>query len=180
MIAAHLGGGFSVVAIKKGRMVDANNALLGMGPFSPQRSGSLPIGDLIEMAYSGKYTKKELQTYLSKNAGLTAYLGTDDGKVICDRIENGDQEAKKYFDAMIYQIAKDMASCTAVVYGKVDAIFITGGLAYGKYLVDELTKRIEFIAPVHIFPGEFEMEALTQGAVNVLKGIEKAFEYNVN
>ena len=177
MIAAHLGGGFTVVAIKNGRMVDANNALLGMGPFSPQRAGALPIGDLLDMAYSGKYTKKELTTYLAKGAGLTAYLGTDDGKVICDRIEAGDQEAKKYFDAMIYQIGKDMAGCASVVCGKVDAIFITGGLAYGKYLVDELTKRINFIAPVHIYPGEFEMEALTQGAVNVLKGIEEAFEY---
>ena len=177
MIAAHMGGGISVVAIKKGRLVDANNALLGMGPFSPQRAGALPIGDIIEMSFSGKYTKKELMTYLSKNAGLMAYLGTDDGKIISERIIAGDQHAKKYFDAMIYQVAKEMAGCSAVVCGRVDAIFITGGLAYGKYMVEELTKRIEFIAPVHVYPGEFEMEALTQGALNVLKGVEKPFEY---
>ena len=177
MIATHLGGGITVAAIKNGRLVDSNNALLGMGPFSPQRAGALPIGDLIDLAYSGQYTKKELMGYLSKKAGLLAYLGTDDGKEICDRIEKGDKEAQKYFDAMIYQIAKDMAGCSAVLSGKIDAIFITGGLAYGKYLVDELKNRIGFLAPVFVFPGEFEMEALTQGAVNVLKGIEEAFEY---
>ena len=177
MIASHLGGGISVCAIKQGRIVDANNALLGMGPFSPQRAGALPIGDLIEMAYSGKYTKKELQTYLSKNAGLLAYLGTDDGKVICDKIEAGDAEAKNIFDAMIYQVAKDIGASAAVLSGKVDAIFITGGLTYGKYLCEEMKKRIEFIAPVYVYPGEFEMEALTQGAVRVLKGIETALEY---
>jgi butyrate kinase len=177
MIAAHMGGGISVCAIKQGRIVDANNALLGMGPFSPQRAGALPIGDLLDLAYSGKYTKKELQTYLSKNAGLMAYLGTDDGKEISERIEAGDIKAKQVFDAMIYQVAKEIAANGAVLCGKIDAIFITGGLVYGKYLCDELTKRIEYLGPIYKFPGEYEMEALTQGAVRVLKGLEKALEY---
>ena len=177
IIGAHMGGGISVVAFKKGRAVDVNNALLGMGPFSPQRAGALPIGDLLTLAYSGKYTQKQLEGYLAKSAGLMAYLGTDDGKEITERIAAGDAEAKKYFDAMIYQIAKDIAGCGAVLSGKIDAIFLTGGLAYGKYLVDELTSRIDFVAPVHIYPGEFEMQALTEGAVKVLKGIEKAHDY---
>jgi len=177
LIGAHMGGGISVVAFKQGRAVDVNNALLGMGPFSPQRAGALPIGDLLTLAYSGKYTQKQLEGYLAKSAGLMAYLGTDDGKAITERIDAGDMEAKKYFDAMIYQIAKDIASCGAVLSGKVDAIFLTGGLAYGKYLVEELTKRVDFVAPVHIYPGEFEMQALTEGAVKVLKGTEQAFEY---
>ena len=177
MIATHLGGGISVVAIKQGKMIDANNALMGMGPYSPQRAGALPIGDVIQMAYSGKYSEKELTTYFSKRAGLTAYLGTDDGRVVEERVEKGDKEAIKYYDAMIYQICKDIGACATVLYGKVDAIFITGGLAYSKYLVDALRKRVDFIAEVHIFPGEFEMQALTQGAVNVLKGTEVAFDY---
>ena len=177
MIASHMGGGISVAAIKKGRIVDVNNALLGMGPFTPQRSGALPIGDLIEMAYSGKYSKKELLTYLSKTAGLTAYLGTDNGKIIGEKIAHGDLVVKEVFDAMIYQIAKEMSAMGAVLNGQIDAIFITGGLTYGKYLVDELCQRIKYLGPIHVFPGEFEMEALTQGAVRVLKGIEQAFEY---
>ena len=177
MIAAHLGGGISVGAIKKGRVVDVNNALLGMGPFSPQRAGALPIGDVIEMCFSGKYTKKELEGYFAKTAGLLAYLGTDDGRIVTEKIERGDTKYQAIYDAMIYQIAKDIGAYATVLYGEVDAIFITGGLAYGEYLTGELSKRIKFIAPVHIYPGEFEMEALTEGAVRVLKGIESPFDY---
>jgi butyrate kinase len=177
MIGAHLGGGISVAAIKKGRVVDVNNALLGMGPFSPQRAGALPIGDIIELSFSGKYTKKELLSYLSQTAGLLAYLGSDDGTAITNKIKEGDQKSKFIFDAMIYQIAKEIGACAAVLCGQVDGIFITGGLAYGDYLCAELSKRIEFIAPIHIFPGEGEMEALTAGVVRVLKGLDEAKEY---
>ena len=177
IIGAHMGGGISVVAFKEGRAVDVNNALLGMGPFSPQRAGALPIGDLLGLAYSGRYTRKELESYLAKNAGLMAYLGTDDGRHISDSIKKGCTESKKYFDAMIYQIAKEIAACGAVLSGNIDAIFITGGLAYGEYLVDELCKRVEWIAKVHVYPGEFEMQALSEGAVKVLKGEEVAYKY---
>lgn len=177
MIGAHMGGGISVAAIKNGNVVDVNNALLGMGPFSPQRAGALPIGDVMDMAYSGKYSKKDLANYFTKTGGLMAYLGTDDGRIVVERIEKGDAEAKRIFDAMIYQIAKEIGACAAVLSGKVDGIFLTGGLAYGKYFVEELSKRIKFIAPVYVFPGEFEMEALTQGGVRVLKGEEEAKEY---
>jgi len=178
MIGAHLGGGISVASIKKGCVIDVNNALLGMGAFSPQRAGSLPIGDLIELAFSGKYTQKELLSYLSKEAGLMAYLGTDDGNAITKAIESGDQRSKLIFDAMIYQVAKEIGGCATVLNGKVDAIFITGGLAYGDYLCRELTHRVDFIAKVFIFPGEGEMEALTDGGLRVLKGMEEAMEYN--
>ncbi len=177
MIAVHMGGGISVAAIKNGRAVDVNNALLGMGPFSPQRAGALPIGDLIDMCYSGKYTKKELSGYLAKKAGWVAYLGTDDGQEVARRIAAGDEKAKFYHDAMCYQVAKEIGCAATVLSGKVDAIFLTGGLVYGPNLVNEIKKRCEWIAPFYLYPGEKEMEALSQGAVRVLKGVEVAREY---
>jgi butyrate kinase len=177
IIGAHLGGGISVSALKKGRAIDVNNALLGMGPFSPQRAGALPIGDVIELAFSGKYTKRQLLSYLSKDAGLIAYLGTDNADEIERNIEAGDQKCKLIFDAMIYQIAKEIGAAATVLCGEVDAIFITGGMAYGDYMNEELSKRIKFIAPIHIFPGEGEMEALTAGTVRVLKGLDTAQDY---
>ena len=183
MVAVHMGGGISICAIKQGKVVDTNNALLGMGPFSPQRAGALPIGDLLDMAYSGDWTKKQLTGYLAKKAGLMAYLGTDDGMYIEKEIEklkngeDGNKDAKFYHDAMCYQIAKEIGGYATVVDGKVDAIFLTGGLCYNPFLVEELKKRTGFIAPVHVFPGEKEMEALTQGAVRVLNGSEDARVY---
>jgi len=177
MVAVHMGGGISVGAIKEGRVVDVNNALLGMGPFSPQRAGALPIGDLLDMAYSGNFTKKDLTSYLSKKAGLLAYLGTDNGQEIQESIANGDEKAKAIFDAMLYQVTKEIGACAAALQGKVDAIFLTGGLAYGKYVVDFIRKSAGFLAPLYVFPGENEMEALSQGGILVLKGIEEAKEY---
>lgn len=177
MIAVHMGGGISVAAIKEGRVVDVNNALLGMGPFSPQRAGALPIGDLIDLAYSGKFTKKELQAKLSKKAGLTDYLGTDSGIEIEKRIDKGDEKARFILNAMCYQIAKEIGGYATVLEGRVDAIFLTGGLVYNPYLVDELKRRTGFLAPIHLYPGEKEMEALSQGGVLVLKGEEEAKEY---
>ncbi len=177
MIAAHMGGGISIAAIRQGRVVDVNNALLGMGPFSPQRAGALPIGDLIDLAYSGKYTKRELTSYLAKNAGWMAYLQTDNGVEIDKKIEQGDKKFKFYRDAMCYQIAKEIGACAAILEGKVDAIFLTGGLAFGDDLNNEIKKRVGFIAPLFVMPGENEMEALSQGAVHVLQGTEKAKDY---
>lgn len=177
-IGVHMGGGISVAAIKKGKIVDVNNAVLGMGPFSPQRAGALPIGDLLEMAFSGKYTLKEMKTMFTKKGGLLAYLGTDDGREVVQRIENGDQKAKLIFDAMLYQIAKEVGACATVLKGKVDTIFLTGGLAYNEYVVNSLTDRIAFIAAIKVIPGEKEMEALSQGAIRVLKGWENSKEYS--
>lgn len=177
MIGIHMGGGISVAAIKGGRVVDVNNALLGMGPFSPQRAGALPIGDLLELAFSGKYTLKQLQSYLTKTAGLMAYLGTDSGIEINERIAAGDDYAAKIQDAMCYSVAKEIGACAAVLEGKVDAIFLSGGLAYNKTIVDAIRKRVEFIAPIFLYPGEKEMEALCQGGLRVLKGLEAAKDY---
>ncbi|MEA1972011.1 MAG: butyrate kinase [Candidatus Cloacimonadota bacterium] len=177
MIAVHMGGGITIAAIKKGRVVDVNNALLGMGSFSPQRAGALPIGDLLDLAYSGNYTKKELTGYLAKKAGYIAYLGTDDGIEIEKMIENGDKKAKLIHDALCYQVAKEIGAYSTVLEGKVDAIFLTGGLVYGKDTVDEISKRVKSIAPIYTFPGENEMIALCQGAVRVLKGLEEPKVY---
>ena len=177
MIGVHMGGGISVAAIKNGRIVDVNNALLGMGPFSPQRAGALPIGDLLDMAYSGKYTQKELTTYLTKTAGLMAYLGTDSGIEVNNRIQAGDKKAKDILDAMCYQVAKEVGACATVLCGKVDGIFLSGGLVYNEYIVNTIRQRTQFIAPLYLYPGEKEMEALSQGGVRVLKGLEEAQEY---
>lgn len=177
LIGVHMGGGISVAAMKNGRVVDVNNALLGMGPFSPQRAGALPIGDLLDMAYSGKYTKKELTTYLTKGAGLMAYLGTDSGIEINKRIIAGDTYAKEIQDAMCYQVAKEVGACATVLCGKVDAIFLSGGLVYNAHVVDAIRERVEFIAPLHLYPGEKEMEALCQGGVRVLSNLEPAMVY---
>ncbi|MCF7792565.1 MAG: butyrate kinase [Candidatus Cloacimonetes bacterium] len=176
-IGVHMGGGISVAAIKKGKMVDVNNAVLGMGPFSPQRAGALPIGDLLEMAFSGKYTHNEMKAMFTKTGGLISYLGTDDGEEVQKRIESGDKKAKLVFDAMIYQIAKEIGACATVLKGDLDVIFLTGGLAYNDYLRENLIKRIEFLSDIKVIPGEKEMEALSQGAVRVLKGLEEAKEY---
>lgn len=173
MIAVHMGGGISVAAIRKGKTVDVNNALLGMGPFSPQRAGALPIGDLLDLAFSGKYSHKELIVKLTKKSGLIAYLGTDNGLEIEDRIKDGDKKAELILKAMCYQVAKEIGASAAVLEGKVDAIFLTGGLAYDKFIVDEIMRMNGFIAPIHVYPGENEMEALSQGALRVLKGLEK-------
>jgi len=177
LIGVHMGGGISVAAIKNGRIVDVNNALLGMGPFSPQRAGALPIGDLLDIAYSGKYTKKELTTYLTKTAGLMAYLGTDSGIEINKRIEAGDEYAKKIQDAMCYQVAKEIGACATVLCGKVDGIYLSGGLVYNAHIVDAIKERVEFIAPLFLYPGEKEMEALCQGGIRVLSGLEPAQDY---
>jgi butyrate kinase len=176
-VAVHLGGGITVAAIRKGLLIDVNNALLGMGPFSPQRAGSLPIGDLIDLAYSGKYTKKELQTKLSKNSGYMGYLGTDSDMEVEKRYNAGDPLAVLIYDSLIYQLAKEIGAYATVLKGKVDAIFLTGGLAYNPNLKREITDYCSFLAPICVFPGEKEMEALSQGAIRVLKGLESALEY---
>lgn len=178
LIGVHMGGGTSVAAIGNGRVVDVNNALLGMGPFSPQRAGALPIGDLLDLAYSGRFTHAELIKYLTKAAGWMAYLGTDSGIEVNQRIQDGDAKAKQITDAMCYQVAKEVGASAAVLKGKVDAIFLSGGLVYNAYIVEQIRARVEFIAPIHLYPGEREMEALAQGGLRVLNGLEEAMDYN--
>ena len=177
LILAHLGGGISVGIHKKGRVVDVNNALDGDGPMSPERTGSLPVGPLYKMAFSGKYTLEEMKRKNYGQGGLVAYLGTNDGAEVEKRIKQGDQQAKFIYDVMIYQIAKEIGSGATVLEGDVDAIVITGGLAYDKYLIDELKRKTSFIAPMRVYPGEDEMKALAEGAQRVLKGEENAKNY---
>ncbi len=177
LIAVHLGGGISVAAIRNGKVVDVNNAMLGMGPFSPQRAGALPLGGLINLCYSGKYTKSELEKKLVKNSGLMGYLGTDSGIEIEKGIDNGNKKFEKIMRAFAYQISKEIGSCATVLKGDVDAIFLTGGLAYDKYLTKWIKERTKFIASFHIFPGEGEMDALAQAGIRALSGEELPKEY---
>jgi hypothetical protein len=177
LIVCHLGGGVSIAAHDHGRAVDANNALDGEGPFSPERAGSLPAADLIRLCFSGKYTEKELLKRIAGQAGLTALLGTNNLMEIQDRIAAGDKHAELIIDAMIYHIAKNIVAEAAVLYGKVDAILITGGMAHSQYVMSRLLKRIEFLAPVYCYPGEGELEALALNAYWVLCGKIEAKEY---
>ena len=177
LIVAHLGGGISVGAHKKGRVVDVNNALDGDGPMSPERSGSVPIGPLYKMVFSGKYTLEEMKRKNYGKGGLVAYLGTNDGYEIEKRVKSGDQEAKFIVEVMAYQIAKEIGSAAAVLKGDVDAVVLTGGLAYDQFIMDYIKDHVSFIGDILIFPGEDEMEALAYGALRVIKNEETAKEY---
>jgi butyrate kinase len=177
LIVAHLGGGISVAAHQKGRAVDVNNALDGEGPFSPERAGTLPTSDLITLCYSGVYTKNEIMKRIVGKAGVAAHLGTSDVRKVMERIENGDRNAKLVIDALCYQVAKSIAAQSAVMYGKVDAILLTGGLAYSEYITSKIAERVDFLAPVHVYPGEDEMQAMADNAFAVLKGEREVMTY---
>jgi len=177
LIVAHLGGGISVGAHQKGKVIDVNQALDGEGPFSPERSGTLPAGDLIRLAFSGKYTEKELLKMTKGNGGLTAHLGTNDAHEVEERAASGDKKASLIFEAMAYQVAKSIGSMYAVLNGEVDAILITGGIANSSRFVDLIKGKIGRIAPVHVYPGEDEMRALALNGLMVLRGEIEAKEY---
>ncbi len=177
LIVAHMGGGVSVGAHKKGKIVDVNNALDGEGAFSPERSGGVPAGDLVRMCFGGQYTLEEILKKITGKGGFVAYLDTNDGRVVRDAILNGDSKAKLIHDAMGYQVAKDIGAAATVLDGKVDAIILTGGIAYEKIMIDFLRPKIEFIAPITVYPGENEMLALAEGVIRVLDGQEEVKEY---
>lgn len=170
LIICHLGGGVSVGAHYKGRAIDVNNALDGEGPFSPERAGTLPAGQLIDLCSSGRYTKEELKKRISGRAGLAAHLGTTDVPAIVQRIEAGDEHAELVLNAMIYHIAKSIGAVSVALYGKIDAILLTGGMAHSEYITSRLRERVSFLAPVHIYPGEDELEALALNALGALRG----------
>lgn len=178
MIVVHLGGGISVGAHRKGQIIDVNNALDGDGPFSPERAGSLPAGDLVKLCFSGKYTEKEVLKLLTGGGGLMAYLGTTDGIEIGQRITAGDTKAAEVFEAMSYQVAKEVGACAAVLEGEVNAIALTGSLVYSDVLMLSLKRKISFIAPIHLVPGENEMLALAEGVMRYLNGEEQLSTYN--
>lgn len=177
VIVTHMGGGVSVGAHTGGRVVDVNNALDGEGPFSPERSGSIPVGDLVRLCFSGKYTEQEVLKKINGKGGIVAHLNTNDFREVIKRVEDGDKKAELIYDAFIYQIAKEIGKCAAVLNGKVDAIILTGGIAYNKIVTEHIIEKVGFIAPVVIYPGEDELIALAQGALGVLRGEEAAKEY---
>lgn len=178
LIVAHLGGGISVGAHKKGRIIDVNNALYGDGPFSPERSGGLPVGDLVDLCYSGKYTYEEMKKKIVGEGGLVSYLNTNDAREVNRMIEEGNEEAKLIYEAMAYQVAKEIGSCAAVLKGKVDGIILTGGIANDELFTNWIIERVNFISEVQVYPGEDELDALAKGGLRVLKGEEEAKEYN--
>ena len=177
LVVVHMGGGVSVGAHNHGKVVDVNNALDGDGPFSPERAGSVPAGDLIKLCFSGKYTEAEVYSKIVGKGGFVAYLNTNDVKGTIDKMEEGDKSCKEVYDAFVYQIAKAVGEMSAALSGKVDQIILTGGVAYSPVLVPDLKSRIDWIAPVTVYPGEDELLALAQGAIRVLNGEEQAKVY---
>ena len=177
LVVAHLGGGISVAAHKHGKVIDVNNALDGSGSFSPERAGTLPARQLVELCFSGKYTENEIIKMIRGKGGLMAHLGTTDVQMVVKTIEAGDKKAELILDAMIYNIAKEIGAMCAALRGKVDAIVLTGGIAYNTYCVNKLNEQISFLAPISIFPGEDEMEALALNALGALKGELTCTEY---
>ena len=180
LIIAHLGGGISVAAHRNGKVVDVNNALDGDGPFSPERSGGVPFGDLMKICFSGKYEYPQLKKQFVGQGGLVAYLGTNDARVVLGKISKGDKKAKLVYKAMAYQIAKEIAAQSAVLNGKVDCIALTGGLTKDKLIISWIKERVSFLAPVKVYPGEDESSALYDGVVRVLDGVEKGNVYRSN
>lgn len=176
LIVVHMGGGISVAVHKQGRLVDANNAIDGDGPFSTNRCCSVPAGDLVKLCYSGQYTLEEMKKLLNGNSGLVAYVGDNDVKRVSEKAENGDTVCAEVLDAMCYQIAKEIGADATVVEGKVDAILLTGGIAYSEMIVKAIQERVVFIAPVIVYPGEYEMQSLVLNVLEVLRGERKAKE----
>ena len=176
LIVVHMGGGVSVGAHTGGKVVDVFNALSGDGAFSPERAGAVPPGALVDMCFSGKFTKDEIKKKLIGNGGYNAYLGTNSAQEVYARSLEDDY-AKLIFDAFIYQVSKDIGAQAAVLKGKVDQIILTGGIAHGEQVTKDIKERVGFIAPVTVYPGEDELLALAEGALRVLRGEEEAKEY---
>jgi len=177
LIVVHMGGGISVGAHKKGRVVDVNNALNGDGPFSPERSGGLPSGQLIDLCFSGKYSHQELKSMISGKGGIVAYLGTNNFIDVCNMADNGDKKAIIIREAISYQISKEIGAMAAVLDGKVDAIILTGGLAHQESHVGRIKKMVGFISDVAVFPGEDEIKALAFNGLLALDGKIEIKEY---
>lgn len=178
LIIVHLGGGITVGAHKRGRVIDVNNGLDAEGPMTPERSGTLPVGDVVNLCFSGEYSHQEIKNMLKGKGGLVAYLGTNSAIEVEDRISNGDKYAELIYEAMAYQVSKHIGSMIAVLKGQVDAILISGGIAFSKWFIDKIIDRVSSIAPVHVYPGEDEMAALATNAEMVLKGEAEVIKYD--
>jgi butyrate kinase len=170
LIIAHMGGGVSVGAHRRGRVVDVNNALDGDGPFAPERSGSLPSGQLADLCFSGKHSYAEIRAMITGRGGMVAYLGTNSFREVCRKAEEGDAEAILVRDAAAYQTAKEIGSAAAVLEGRVDAIILTGGMAFQEDHVERIKRMVGFIAPVIVYPGEDELRSLAYNGLLALDG----------
>ena len=177
LIVAHLGGGISVGVHKEGRVIDVNDALGGEGPFSPERSGTLPAYDLATLCFSGEYTMKEVLKMIVGEGGLTAHLGTNSFQDVAQKVKEGDAKYTLISDAFRYNLAKSIGAAATVLSGKIDAILITGGIAHNATLIEKLSEQIAFIAPIKVYPGEDEMSALAENGYNILTGKELSKNY---
>jgi butyrate kinase len=177
LIVCHLGGGISIGVHKQGRVVDVNNALNGEGPIAPERAGTLPAGDLVALAFSGKYAERDLKKMLTGRGGMVAHLKTNDMRETLKRVAQGDKQAELVFTAMVITVAKQVGACAAVLKGQVDGIVLTGGLAFSTEFIDRIKESIQFLGPVFVFPGENEMAALAQAGLRVIRGEDTARTY---
>jgi butyrate kinase len=177
LILVHLGGGITVGAHRKGRVIDVNQGLDGEGPFSPERSGTLPMGDMVRLCFSGKYEYEEVKKMITGEGGFCAYFGTNDAIEVEEMINQGNEKAQLVFEAMAYQVSKEIGAMATVLKGEVDGILLTGGLSHNKWFNELIIERVAHIAPISIYPGEDEMKALARNGQMVLNGEIQAQEY---
>lgn len=177
LVVVHMGGGVSVASHRDGLVIDVNNTLDGDGPFSPERSGSVPVGDLVKLCFSGKYTESEIYSKIVGKGGYVAYLNTNDARDVLKAKEEGDEYASLIFEAFIYQICKAIGEMSTVLNGKVSQIILTGGIAYSPVVVNAIKERVQWISDITVYPGEDELLALAQGALRVLNGEEEGKVY---
>ncbi|WP_319370741.1 butyrate kinase [uncultured Ilyobacter sp.] len=178
LVVVHMGGGITIGSHKNGRVIDVTNALDGEGPLSSERSGALPVRDVVNMCFKGKYDQDYIKKRIVGKGGAVAYLGTNSIIEILELIDRGDKKAELILDAIIYQISKEIGAFSTVLKGNIDAIILTGGMAHSEKVINLLKERVAFLAPIKVYPGENEMSALAQGALRILKGEEKPLTYN--
>ena len=177
LIVCHLGGGCTVAAHERGRVVDVNNGFNGEGPIAPERAGTVPAADLVELCFSGAFNKDEIKRKITGKGGMVALLKTNDMRQTEARVQAGDAEAALVFEAMVTTVAKQVGACAAVLKGRVDGIVITGGLACSQRVLDGIVERIAFLGRIFVYPGENELIALATAALRVLRGEDKAKIY---
>lgn len=175
-IVAHLGSGFSIAAVRQGKIIDVNDAMLGMGPFSVERAGALPLAGILDLIFHQKISYEELVQRFSKNSGLKGYLGTNDLQIIEENL--GDEKFRLIYNAMIYQIQKEIGAMFGALNGRTDGLILTGGLIRSKTFVKNLTRCLTFLGPHFVYPGSFELEALAESVYQVLTGKIAVKEYD--
>ena len=177
LVVAHLGGGITVGAHRRGRVVDVNDGLNGDGPFSPERSGTLPALKVVKLCFQEGADERQITKSIKGAGGLAGYLGTNDAREVGRRIDSGDSQAELIYRSMAYQVSKEIGAMAVVLHGTADAILLTGGIAHDRRFVDWIRARVSFLAPLRVYPGEDEMKALAEGALRVLTGDEEAKRY---